>query len=191
MEKLKCLICGMNISENSYHLNNDSFIEKNEEGRIMNCPFCGVGRIYIDSVQEIYTVDHKSLDTQSLQVLDHAMKLEVFNGEFYEEAGKLSKEKELKKLFKDLSNIEFMHARVHKRLGEFDNLPKLHKPDYAKHHTDNLLLEEAYKRESHAIAFYKKNSDKITCPVIKEVFKALSDVEKQHQFIANAYVLRK
>ncbi|QZY53695.1 ferritin family protein [Crassaminicella profunda] len=188
MSQLKCLICGMNINSNTYDLNNYSFVEKNEKGRIINCPFCGVSKIYLDDEKEIYYVE-EDLDQESLEVLDHAMKLEVFNGEFYKEASNLAENDEIKKLFKDLSNIEFMHARVHKRLGGFEQLPKLHKPDYhARLNTDKLLLEEAYKREEHAIAFYKKNSTNVCSKLIKEIFKALSDVEKQHEIIANNYI---
>jgi rubrerythrin len=179
----------MNIHPNTYDLNNYSFAEKNEKGKIINCPFCGVGKIYLDDEKEIYHVEYDTLDEESLKVLDHAMKLEVFNGEFYEEASNIAKDKEVKKLFKDLSNIEFMHARVHKRLGEFKELPKLHKPDYkSRLNTDKLLLEEAYKREEHAIAFYEKNSMNVCSDLIKEIFKALSDVEKQHEIIANKYI---
>lgn len=189
MKRLKCLICGMYINDSSYRLNNDSFIEKNQENRIINCPFCGVSKIYLDSEKEIYRVEDKNLDIQSLQVLDHAMKLEVFNGEFYKEASELAIDDKAKKIFKDLSNIEFMHAKIHKRLGGFENLPKLHKPDYTKHNTDKLLFEEAYKREEHAILFYKKNSNKVFSNIIKDVFKALSDVEKQHETITNEHAL--
>lgn len=182
---MKCLVCGMNIAPNSYSLNSYSFLEKNEKGRIINCPFCGVGEIYLDSENEIYTVENDNLDKESLKVLDHAMKLEVFNGEFYEEASKLADDEEIKQLFKDLSKIEFMHARIHKRLGGFEKLPKLHKPDYTRHKTDEMLLTEAHHREEHAILFYKKNSNRVSCDTIKNVFEALSDVEKQHNIITD------
>jgi rubrerythrin len=179
----------MKIHPNTYDLNNYSFEEKNEKGKIINCPFCGVGKIYLDDEKGIYHVAHDTLDEESLKVLDHAMKLEVFNGEFYKEASYLAKDGEVRKLFKDLSNIEFMHARVHKRIGGFKELPKLHKPDYeSRLNTDKLLLEEACKREEHAIAFYKKNSVRVCSDLVKEIFKALSDVEKQHENIADKYI---
>lgn len=156
MGGIKCLICSMNINPKSYNLNSYSFLEKNEERRIINCPFCGVSRIYLDSENDIYVVDDRGLDKDSLKVLDHAMKLEVFNGEFYEEASRLADDEDLKQTFNDLSKIEFTHARIHKRLGGFERLPKLHRPDYTRHNTDDLLLIEASHREEHAILFYKK-----------------------------------
>ena len=111
------------------------------------------------------------------------MKLEVFNGEFYEEASKLAKCENNKKMFKDLSNIEFMHAKVHKRLGGFKKLPKLRKPDYKRLESDEVLLEEANKLEKHAIHFYDKYSKEVDSSIVKEVFNALSEVEKQHIII--------
>ncbi|WP_432665857.1 ferritin family protein [Wukongibacter baidiensis] len=191
MSEIKCLICCMDINPKSYSLNNYSFLEKNREERIINCPFCGVGKIYLDDENDIYMVDNKSLDEESLKVLDHAMKLEVFNGEFYEEASRLAEDEKLKETFKDLSRIEFMHARIHKRLGGFEKLPKLHKPDYTRHNTDGLLLIEASHREEHAILFYEKNSGKVSSDVIKQVFSALTDVEKQHEIITKRDLIKK
>lgn len=185
MNELKCLVCGMRIKANSYDLNSYSFTEKNEKGKIVNCPFCGVEKIYLDNEKKIYEVDNRSLDKESLKILDHAMKLEVFNGEFYEEASRLAKDEDVKQTFKDLKNIEFMHARIHKRLGGFEKLPKLHKPDYTRYNTDDLLLKQAHKREEHAILFYKIKVQGVNSNTVKEVFKALSNVEKQHMVITS------
>lgn len=185
MSELRCLICGMVVIPNSYHVNSYSFTVKNEQGKIIYCPFCGVDKIYLDSEKQIYELDNKSLDKESLVILDHAMKLEVFNGEFYEEASILAKDEDVKQTFKDLMNIEFMHARIHKRLGGFKKLPKLHKPDYARYNTDDLLLEQAHKREEHAILFYKTKGVRVNSNTVKEVFKALCDVEKQHMVITS------
>lgn len=183
--EIKCLICGMKVNEASYNLNECTFVDKNEKDRIINCPFCGVGKIYLNSQKPIYSINSKVLDKQTKKILDNAMKLEVFNGEFYEEASRLAKSEYAKQLFKDLKNIEFMHARIHKNLGGFTELPKLRRPDYSRHETDELLLQEAYKREKHAIDFYQKNIDIILNDTIKEIFKALSEVEKQHMTIAD------
>ena len=115
MTEMKCLICGMKIKPNSYKLNEYSFIDKNSSEDIIYCPFCGVEKLYFHKEKEVYNVENNIVDENTTKILDHAMKLEVFNGEFYEEAAKLAKSEDLKKMFKDLSNIEFMHAKVHKR----------------------------------------------------------------------------
>ena len=182
----KCVICGMLIKSKSYNLNNSTFIEKNSEIELKNCPFCGVSRVYIDKDKEVYKSEVE-LDKESLKILDKAVKLEIFNGEFYKEASILAQREDIKKLFKELSNIEFMHAKIHSKLGSFKELPKLHKPNYQKHDTDKKLLKEAKNREKHAIEFYNKNIENISSKVVKEVFRALIEVEKQHKNIADIY----
>lgn len=180
MESLICAVCGMSINYRNLYANKHSFVRPNTEGNIDCCPFCGVGRLYLSEENEIYQVDRLALSAESIRILDNAMKLEVFNGEFYLEASRLAQSEELKLMFKDLSSIEFTHARVHMRLGGFDRLPKLHKPDYSKHNTDELLLMEAAKREKHAVHFYEKYINKVNSDMIRKALIALSEVEKQH-----------
>lgn len=183
MGETKCLICGMKVRSSAFDLNKHSFIEKNTEENIVYCPFCGVSRVYLKDKEAVYKEEIEKMDEETLKALQKAMKLEVFNGEFYKEASILAKNQDNKKAFEDLSNIEFMHARVHMRLGGFKELPSLRKPDYTRHNTDELLLQEAYKREHHAISFYKRNSSIVCSEIIKEVFNALSEVEKQHMIL--------
>lgn len=185
MKNIRCLICGMMINTKNYNLNKYSSINENKEDHITYCPFCGVSEDYIDHEKKEYSVDSKVLDDETLSVLDKAMKLEIFNGEFYEEASKLATSQHARQMFKDLSSIEFMHAKIHKKLGGFEKLPTLHKPDYTKYDTDEQLLEQAHMREEHAISFYNKKMDIICSDTIKEIFTALSDVEKEHMFITH------
>ncbi len=180
---MKCAICGMKVNINNYSLNASTLIEKNTQSDIKNCPFCGVDHSFLIHTDEVYQIPSDDLTHQELKILDHAVKLEVFNGEFYEKACQLAKNTALSYLFKDLSRIEFMHAKIHKDLGGFGALPTLHKPDYSRLDSDILLLDEAAKREKHAITFYRKKSKVITNPIIIKVFQALSDVEKQHEII--------
>lgn len=180
---MKCLICGMKVSAESYNINKHSFIDGNTDGNIVYCPFCGVGKLYLDCENEVYRINSNNLDANESKVFDMAMKLEVFNGEFYDEASRLAKSDKVKNIFKDLSKIEFMHARIHQRLGGFNSLPKLHKPDYTRHDTDEKLVEEANKREKHAITFYTKYSDKVSNDLVKEIFGALAEVEREHMII--------
>lgn len=180
---MQCVICGMEVNKNNFGFNASTLVEKNTENDIKSCPFCGVDASFL--IREgAYDLSPGDLTDEELNILDHATKLEVFNGEFYSAACQLAKDKHLSYLFKDLSRIEFMHAKVHKSLGNFPQLPKLHKPDYLRLDSDVLLLGEATKREQHAIAFYRKKSALITNPIILKVFDALSQVEKQHEVIA-------
>ncbi|MCY6370850.1 ferritin family protein [Clostridium ganghwense] len=180
MSMLKCVICGMNVNEKNFNLNSYAFIDGNKKSYIRYCPFCGVNEIYLQEDGKVYSVDVNTLDSNTIKILDHAMKLEVFNGDFYVEASKLVKNENLKKEFLDLSRIEYMHANVHKRLGGFKELSELHKPDYTKYKKDEEFLEIAKKREEHAVAFYNKYSKVVYSEIVRKTLNALSEVEKEH-----------
>lgn len=178
MRELICRVCGMKINANNYKFNEHSFIEHNTEENILYCPFCGVSEEFLTEDDSIYIVG--KFDEQTRRILDSAMKLEVFNSEFYLEASKMAALEETAQIFRDLSSIELFHARVHMRLGGFKELPKLHKPDYSKHDSDEKLMLEASKREKHAVHFYEKYMPVIEDRMQRRVLEALAQVERQH-----------
>ncbi|WP_291632426.1 ferritin family protein [Clostridium sp.] len=190
---MKCLICGMEININNFDLNSKGLLEENERENIKHCPFCGVRDKYLQSEGEIFSkkemnkVDSDSLDKNTLVILDHAMKLEIFNSEFYASAAKLANNAYVKETFEALSRIEKMHAIVHQKLGGFKGLPKLVDIDYSKYENDKSLMELAANREIHATAFYEKYAKEISNPIVKEVLFALSEVERDHIQIARSY----
>jgi rubrerythrin len=180
MKNVKCMICGMIINERNYFLNSSGIMNENSGGKIASCPFCGVDSQYLNEYGIVWWDKVGSMDSLSGKIIDHAMKLEVFNGDFYKRASEMAREERLKKMFLELSNIEFMHARIHQKLGGFQSLPVLKELDYSRLSTDSLLLEEARKREGHAVAYYSKYGGKVTDEALQEVFKALSKVEEEH-----------
>jgi len=188
---MRCLICGMNININNFDMNNKSLLERNEIEHIKYCPFCGVPSKYLKSKAEaeVYSVDAQNLDKNTLGILDRAMKLEIFNSEFYVAAMKLAKDACVKETFEALSKIEKVHAMVHQRLGGFKELPKLVVIDYSKHKDDKSLMQLAESRELHAVRFYEKYSKGIKNLLVKEVLVALSEVEKGHIQIASKLLI--
>lgn len=184
---MKCLICGMDININNFNINSKGLLENNESESIKYCPFCGVTAKYIKiDCEEILEAPVQCLDHSTLVILDHAMKLEIFNSDFYKSASVLARSIEVKETFVALSKIERMHAIVHMKLGGFKELPKLINIDYSKHKTDKSLMNLAENREIHATHFYEKKLKKIVDPNVKEVFTALSEVERDHIKIAKS-----
>ncbi|GCD11802.1 ferritin family protein [Clostridium tagluense] len=190
---MKCLICGMNININNFNVNNQGLLETNESDHIKYCPFCGVSATYLkpedetNFKEEIYKVPTESLDENTLIILEHAMKLEIFNSDFYKAAAKLAHSLAVKETFVALSKIEYVHAIVHQKLGGFKQIPTLVDIDYSKHKSDKSLMELAENREIHAARFYEKQGNKINNTIIKEVFHALWSVEREHIQIARNY----
>ncbi|AYD40267.1 metal-iron-binding protein [Clostridium fermenticellae] len=180
MTELFCTICGMKINSTNFDFNKEAFEDKNSINNIKFCPFCGSPLEYIKNEDESYKYRNIKLKDDALKIIDHAMKLEVFNGDFYKKAAFLAKNENIKDMFKSLSNIEYMHARIHNRIGGFKKLPVLRDMDYSKYNTDNILLDMACKREKHAVEYYEKYIDYIDSYDIKTIFKVLSEVEKGH-----------
>ena len=177
----------MEINTNNFDVNNKGLLEANEREHIKYCPFCGATSNYLKPVGQAYKACDQSLDENTLVVLDHAMKLEIFNSEFYTSASKLAHSGIVKETFEALSKIEKMHAIVHQKLGGFDRLPKLVHIDYSKYKSDKSLMELAENREIHAVKFYEKHAEEINNLIVKEVFVALSEVERGHIQIARKF----
>lgn len=180
----RCIVCGMIINEKNYALNSYAFVNKHKsEEELFYCPFCGVEKEFIQEEHSKGLVFYEELDPRTIKILDHAMKLEVFNGDFYSKASKLCKDFRNRKIFEDLSRIELMHANIHRRLIGSAELPKLAAISYEKYNSDAKLLELAKKREEHAVAYYDKYFLQIENVRIKKIFNALKAVEKEHIII--------
>ena len=177
---LVCSICGMIINEKNYNFNEDAFLSKNDVTEIKYCPFCGASKEFLIEDGKILSVDSKSLNKETLKVLDHAVKLELFNSEFYAEAAKMADKLQIKKTFESLSRIENFHAKVHQKIGGFKELPKLSKVSYQKYDSDDLLLDLARQKEEHAVKFYQTNKGVVKDDNILKIFDALIRVEEDH-----------
>ena len=177
---MKCKICGMEINEKNYNYNELAFTNRNSISSIIYCPFCGVSERYLSENDEIITVESNLFSENALRILDHAVKLELFNGDFYNTAARMSKSDEVKKIFETLSKIEIFHSKIHQRLGGFTKTPNLNKVNYDKYDNDNALLELAKQKEEHAVAYYEKYKSEVNNEKLFEIFEALADVEREH-----------
>lgn len=180
MKSYRCMICGAEINEKNFAVNSIMFNKKNISEHIINCPFCGVSGEFLSEDMEVLSVDTKLLDENTLKILDHAVKLEIFNGDFYQKAAKKAENKKTKELFTALSTVEMMHAKIHFKIGGFKKMPILTDISYDKYEDDSALLALANKKEKHAVSFYEKYKDEIKNEVIIRIFQAVCDVEKQH-----------
>ncbi|MGO5065239.1 metal-iron-binding protein [Clostridium sporogenes] len=185
MQRLFCNICGIEINERNYNLNKEAFLSENTIDSIKFCPICGAPIKYLSKERFVYKLEEKELNGEVFKILDHAVKLEVFNRDFYKKASELAKDEKVSKLFKALANIEYGHAMVHKNLAGIKEMPKLTEINYDKYDNDNILLEMAEKREEHAINYYNKYGKDINLKTLNIVFEVLKNVEIDHIHIVN------
>lgn len=170
----------MEINEKNYNFNESAFTNKNTIDNIIYCPFCGVSKKYLSENNEIIEIDSNLLNEDTLKILDHAVKLELFNGDFYNIAALMSKNDKVRKTFEALSRIEIIHSKVHQRLGGFANAPNLSKISYERYDSDNALLGLAKQKEEHAVSYYEKYKNEVNNMNLIKIFEALADVEKDH-----------
>jgi len=170
----------MEINEKNYKFNSEAFLEENSLELIKFCPFCGVKSEFISENKNRVFIERNLLDEYILKIIDHAVKLEIFNGDYYNKASQLAIDESLKKMFKALSRIEYTHAKIHQYLGGFKDTPILSNMDYSKYNSDLILMEVAKKREIHAVEYYSKYNKTINNDVIKSIFNALEKVENEH-----------
>lgn len=185
MSKLFCVVCAMTINDKNFEFNKEAFVNSNSIDNIKYCPFCGAPLEFLVKDGKELEFDRSKLNSNALKIIDHAVKLEIFNGDFYKKASVLAKNPKIKKMFEALSRVEFMHARVHKKIGGFKEEPVLRDMDYSKYDKDEILLEMACKREKHAVEYYEKYSKEIEDENIRKIFAALSAVEEEHIQLTN------
>lgn len=170
----------MEINEKNYNFNEWAFTDKNSIDNIIYCPFCGVGKKYLVKDNDIIKIESNLLDDNTLKILDHAVKLELFNGDFYSTAATMAKDVNIKRVFEALANIEKFHSKLHQRLGGFMKIPNLNKVNYGKYNTDSALLELARQKEEHAVSYYEKYKKELNDEKLFEIFEALACVEREH-----------
>jgi rubrerythrin len=170
----------MDINAKNYNFNDVAFENKNSLDNIIYCPFCGVSSMYISNLDEVITVQNNPLNENTLKILDHAVKLELFNGDFYNTAARMAKSKDVKEMFQGLAKIEIFHSKIHQRLGGFSEVPNLRKINYDRYDSDKALLGLAKQKEKHAIEYYEKYKNEVYDNNLIKIFEALVEVEKDH-----------
>jgi rubrerythrin len=179
--KLLCCICGMEINNKNMNVNSAAFMGANNEETIEFCPFCGATKQYlVEEWNSLEFYKKEELDSSTLRILDHAVKLELFNSDFYRKAAVLAEDIRIKDMFKDLARIEYIHAKIHLKLGGFTEVPKLADINYDRYDNDTSLVEQAKLRERHAVDYYRKHMNSASSEYIRKILKVLEAVEKEH-----------
>ncbi len=169
----RCLICG------------DTYIS---EG-LSTCPFCGAHTQYMVKTEK-YTDLNKGLELTEISRENGvtALEIELKNYAFYDAAALVAKNEgddESRSLFRALAKVEGEHASVFKDI--LVEYPKF-KIDEKAYETTHENFEESLRRETAAAKFYQVAQDAATETRMKQVFKALVEVETDHIIIDKAHL---
>ena len=144
-----------------------------------NCPFCGAHKEWIIPAEEWKYADDIQLSEKSRKNVEEALKLEISNARFYLCVSRASKHHFIQGMFKALFKVEKEHAELHARVL------KVQKPDIDLDQKictaiDKSSVQESLQRETDAVAHYGKFLGETKEPRLREIFKALVDIEGDH-----------
>jgi len=145
-----------------------------------NCPFCGAHRESLVVTEEYSSAIN---DVQLTEVeradLETAIELERSNTRFYLAMAARKDNEALASAYKRLARIEAEHCSV------FCKLAKSPKPADITEQSEELGdwlsdIEESLQREQRASGLYAEFAARATSPRLREVFAAISAVERDH-----------
>jgi len=158
----RCIICG------------DSYIGENPP---TNCPFCGAHQPFFKLAGEAVVTFDVPLTEKDRANAEHAIEVEVSNATFYACAAEKTDDAEGKLLFKALGKIEAEHAAIWRKVLRLSKAPAGNETCHVQNVNN---LNESHERETRAIAFYQKAAEESDHDRLKQIFKALVEIETDH-----------
>ncbi|MCP3684886.1 MAG: ferritin [bacterium] len=162
MKLFRCRICG------------DPYIGEKAPSR---CPFCGAYEEFIVEAKDYNETFDVTLSEKDKANAEKALQVEVSNAAFYFCAAEKTDTEEGKKLFKALGKVEAEHASIWKKILKLDKAPEGSETCFVPTKEN---LQESHNREDRAIKFYKQAAEEADDARVKQLFKALVDVETDH-----------
>ncbi len=150
-----------------------------------NCPFCGAHIDFIVDADE-WVDENKNvhLGEISRRNLEKALELEMSNSAFYKCAAEQAVDVSCAAMFKALSKIEAEHASVISKLLSIPE-PDISKIEISCARSDISNIEESSEREKNASEFYAKAAEEATELRVREVFRELVEIERDHLELDN------
>jgi rubrerythrin len=168
MKPLRCQLCG------------ETYLGQEAD----RCPYCGAAGKQLVSAAEWIEYGKLELNEKDLDKCRTALGFEVSNWTFYQCCARKAESIFTRAIFKRLAKHEMEHAELLARMmgGEIPGFTDESCPD-----TDRDKFEEAHLREHRAIKYYLHAAAESSHPRVKEVFRALSEIEVEHLQISNVY----
>ncbi len=172
VQVFRCIICG------------DPYIGFEKPA---NCPLCGAHEQYMAPSAEWRDSNKVNLTEISRKNLEAALELETGDAEFYLCASGRTRNGETRAMFRVLSRAESGHASVICRiLGKEKPAIRLLR-DICRMDEDEMM-READRKENRAVRLYTEFLSQATEPRVRQLFKALVEIESDHMDIVSREV---
>lgn len=165
MKMIRCRICG------------ETYLGSEVPSQ---CPFCGAHR---ELMVNPGGYDPAENDLELTEVergdLDQAIALELANTQFYLAMSARTGDHTLASAYKRLARIEAEHCSLFCKLAKLPKPQDLLEPGTAGQGWCEDIAE-SLAREKRASAFYGQAASRATNPRLREVFSAVSEIERDH-----------
>ncbi|AGL03578.1 ferritin family protein [Desulfoscipio gibsoniae] len=148
------------------------------------CPFCGAAGRQMVHAAEWIDYGKLNLDQNDMEKCRTALGFEISNWTFYKCCADKSENIFNQAIFKRLAKQEMEHAEVLARMmgEEMPGFTQESCPD-----NDKEKFEEAHLREHRAIKYYLQSAAQGQDSRVREIFRALAEIETEHLQISNVY----
>ena len=148
------------------------------------CPFCGVLGNYLHSAPEYITYGEVDLSQNSREFCRQAIELEANNVAYYRCAARSQDDPVRAAIFKRAAKHEAEHLELIAEMAGIEEEPHIEE-ECGDDTRENM--ESALKRENWAVKLYTRFARQAPEGRMREVFRALADVEMEHYKMFNLY----
>lgn len=151
------------------------------------CPFCGsAGKNVVPAAEWI---DYGKVDMceQSRQDCLKGLELETNNAAYYRCSLQYAGNQITHALFQRLMEQEMEHAEVFIKALGVEDPEEVHRK-CCEEDAKNMVMSS--KHEAMAIKFYTEAATRAPEPRVRQIFRALAEVENEHLIITNMYIFR-
>lgn len=151
------------------------------------CPYCGSAGKRVLPAAEWIEYGKVKMSEQSYRDCQKALELEIDNYLYYKCSAANAENQVTEALFNRLMKQEYEHAEVFADAMGISFSKELCKKCSTN---DYVNLKESNKHEVRAIDFYTEVATRAPEPRIREIFRAIAEVEQEHLIITNVYLTR-
>jgi rubrerythrin len=141
------------------------------------CPFCGAHSGFIIPAGKWKPQENMKLSATERKNVEAALQLEKSNTSFYLCVSKVSKDPFIQGMFRALARVESEHVGIFTRVLRSSGKACPEQPCTS---ADKQSVQESLEREIRAVANYGRFLGETREPMLREIFKALVDIEGDH-----------
>lgn len=149
------------------------------------CPYCGSLQKRVVAAAEWINYGKVEMSEQSYKDCEKALSLELNNYAYYKCSAAKAGNQLMESAFLRLMKQEYEHAEL---IADAMGIPLPEPPVLTCSDSDFENMEESNKHETMAISFYTEVATRATEPRLKEIFRALAEVENAHLMLTNVYI---